>query len=733
MSANLCDLSPAAAACFAGLSMLSLGASPPCSTAPLDRLLGGEDMQEAFQRQQQAICKPLHELKRVPFYGEALLVEDTSGRIEYLCIYNSDDKPCGATTCFASHLRIGEILAIKEPLTKVHPQTSSALVFVGPLKCIESLSPNNANLRSVAWSTHDPAKSLPLDFDYKALGNSLFKQKKYTLAAMAYGDGLRDSLVPAEQKPLLRLNRAQAQLNLGNYASAYRDASTVLDLFGADTASSSPMRLKAKVRLARAFEGMRLLSRAKEAYTAVLEVDSSSVEGKDGENRVDKMLHEAQTGEYDWDEFEAAAFGGSKLDIGDFVGPVEVLQLAGRGGGRGIVATRDVNAGEVLLVEKAFAVAFPDPDRIVLDYKLSNACADPVAEHPLACTTAARVRDDPSTAPLVHSLSGKFYPAAGTFPLGSLGQREVQDEECSVEVDIVRIASIATQNRFTSGLESAPNDWWSFQLSTLFLSASLLNHSCWPNADWLPFGDAIVIRARTSIRQGDEVMVSYCNAEKPCQLRLETLSVHFSNGCTCPLCDLDRIDGADNLRRREQLLDVRLPALGKSGGGKLGRKSAQQKQRDLLALVADLNKTYDSSRGMPKPELVLPLILLGEIEFALHPESPATANAYTLEALRAGGAVIEDEGARVEVVAAPFAHQGRLQYAVVAMAGRFAIEGEGRNEDLASRWVKAAMSLARIVDGDSVEQFKRRYEGVLGKFGLEEIIERIAMEPAEDA
>jgi tetratricopeptide (TPR) repeat protein len=212
------------------------------------------------------------------------------------------------------------------------------------------LEPGDPLLSEVKWVFSSPAAVLPPSFDHKAHGNSLLKKKKYLLAIKAYSDGLAAS--PSdEQKLLLLVQRSQAHLHLNAFASAYRDSTSVLDLLDNDVNSPPQTKSKAVLRQARALEGLKKYDLALEAYEKVLSVDADSSGGKDGKKRTEKMLRESKTGDYDWSVLEKGkvAKEGHSFDIGDFMGPIKVVELSERGGGRGVVTTRDVDAGELLL------------------------------------------------------------------------------------------------------------------------------------------------------------------------------------------------------------------------------------------------------------------------------------------------------------------------------------------------------------------------------------------------
>lgn len=65
-----------------------------------------------------------------------------------------------------------------------------------------------------------------------------------------------------------------------------------------------------------------------------------------------ERLRQQETGHYPWAKLEAYASKNgpfAHLDVGDFVGPVRVAQLKKRKGGRGVIATRDIEPGELHL------------------------------------------------------------------------------------------------------------------------------------------------------------------------------------------------------------------------------------------------------------------------------------------------------------------------------------------------------------------------------------------------
>ena len=80
--------------------------------------------------------------------------------------------------------------------------------------------------------------------------------------------------------------------------------------------------------------------------------------------------------------------------------------------------------------------------------------------------------------------------------------------------------------------------------SGLFINGSAFNHSCVANTYWKVIGDTLVVRARTQIKKGKEVYLSYVPLAGMSRLMTgDCIERHFGyNGCPCTLCAEDRRD-----------------------------------------------------------------------------------------------------------------------------------------------------------------------------------------------
>ncbi|CAE7940042.1 SMYD2 [Symbiodinium necroappetens] len=191
---------------------------------------------------------------------------------------------------------------------------------------------------------------------------------------------------------------------------------------------------------------------------------------------------------------------GEATDVEEFLGPVQVAWVPGKG--RGLVAARDVGLGELLFVNRAFQVAetgklleatlrkLEDPRRCSDEefqsfFRLSSGQGKgPLPEFPeLKCRM--RRRDSPQP----------------DVPLRSVNRRLVKDilDSNAHELDTSDVAKLQSAGK----------------LSSIFLTASLVNHSCRPTAARVFLGDLMFVRAARDLRMGEEITDGYISVLQP--------------------------------------------------------------------------------------------------------------------------------------------------------------------------------------------------------------------------
>ncbi|BGP34145.1 hypothetical protein JCM10296v2_005960 [Rhodotorula toruloides] len=633
--------------------------------------------------------------------GITFLAEDVTGRTEVIAIYNLDLHGVHAGPDLDALFPLGTILVVREPTFKMNANGTMSLVRMDSPTDFEIVGPDHPLFSTLSFATPPPVSPRPDDFDFKALGNKYFVAKKDLLAVKAYTDGLAHTPSP-QVRLLLRLNRSQAHLRLENYASAYHDSSFVLKQLDESAGEPPQARLKATIRLARAFEGMRHLDHALEQFGKVIELDAGSKEGIEGKERIERKLRERDTGVYDWRELEKLAETQTKLDIGDFIGSIKVVEMQERGGGRGVVATREIEAGEVLLVEKALCVGeLPKRGRIVLLDFATETATDP-SRLDLVANLGSTLVDDISLTPLIDGLyGGPDHPPKQSLSLAGLSDRPLPPVGEQAFIDIARLQAVTTTNAFGAGGASVerpakPEDEPG---SGLFLRASLPNHACLPNAMWTVLRDVMIESQR-----------------RP------ALARHLPDGCACDLCTNEALDKPSDVSGRKKLLakrdDYRLSLKNFDWTCRNPFTALLGLRQELEAWIDQLESTYSEQRSRIRPELAAPYHLVAEASNPAEPSTRALAIKYELKSLEAVGCVIKQTSQRVDVLAAPF--EGHPVPSLLCIASHWILPPADRRK--ARQWLKAAHEMSKICYGDDWSSFVERHARYIARFEIEGLV-----------
>jgi hypothetical protein len=237
---------------------------------------------------------------------------------------------------------LNTVIAIREPYPTAVVGRDNACISIDSPSDFVFLEPGDSVVSGIAWGTGNRPfpQTTRTGSGWKELGNQHFKSKQFFAAVIAYTFGLRQS--PSVD---LRLNRALAYLRLGNFTAALGDAKDALQSPSLDKNS----KLKALYRAAQSSYGRGDYASAIEYYGGCLVEDVNAVDAKLGIKRCGQRIKE-QTGQYDWmDIFEQQRFKSPRLDVSEYQGPIKVVSMKNRGGGRGVIATRDIKTGEVLV------------------------------------------------------------------------------------------------------------------------------------------------------------------------------------------------------------------------------------------------------------------------------------------------------------------------------------------------------------------------------------------------
>lgn len=272
-----------------------------------------------------------------------VIVEDTEGDVVGVSIYNFPTALGCSSAYLDPLLPMGAVLAIREPTYKNPTGGPMPFIRVDTPTDVIFLGPGNGIARNVHWVGPRLPDAPPLPTTpelWKTLGNSLFKQDAWFAAALAYTHGIRMAF---DGPVTLYLNRAECFLRLNWFSSALSDAQFVLDAHEIDP----NMRHKALHRAARAQYGRGHYEKAISLFESCFASKTDDEGVARWINRSNVRLKEAREGAYNWIGFLTESQTNFHPDVADYQGPVAVRPIQGRG--RGIVATKDIAVGDLLV------------------------------------------------------------------------------------------------------------------------------------------------------------------------------------------------------------------------------------------------------------------------------------------------------------------------------------------------------------------------------------------------
>ena len=309
-----------------------------------------------------------------------------------------------------------------------------------------------------------------------------------------------------------------------------------------------------------------------------------------------------------------------RFAYGDFIGPVEVADVPGAG--RGLVLTRDVQEGELLLVCRAVGSSYSrdagcdgvpllrsNPDEGVTSTTTqvlaAARCIHTVLDRPEFARPLLGLTAGPAVAPSAESREPYplRWPRAPADPLAAPpAERAVSARYVNGVLRFNAFGPAPTPAAASAGDPMAR--------STMpHPLPAILNHACVPNVSSVFFGDVVTTRALHPLPRGTEIVHQYVPGEVPYAARHAQLAKHEFH-CGCALCQMDERDGPAALRRRDELRATSLPALEERSRALLrapdGGDPAAHRElaASLLELLEALQGTYAPARPALRPDLV---------------------------------------------------------------------------------------------------------------------------------
>ena len=515
------------------------------------------------------------------------MVQDKAGEdTEHLevCLHRSRDGE--------DMLESASVFVIKEPYFTLTEDGEATLRIDHPSDLIV-LRDEIHNLTSsdeVNGHTEDTALAEKIAITCKDKGNAALKQGAIPLAYAEYTEGLRvtrKSIVSISNPDMARdlsRNRAHVNLLLNRLDEAKADAQS--SLIGKEDQWSRDLDSKAYFRAGTAAYKLGEYQEAKNFFKAQQKLRPSDKNAATNLRKCEMRLYEQETGTYDLIKLRAnLSRARPRADAASFTSNTKVRDSPGRG--RGLFATRDIHAGEIVMCEKAFCVVWGhESDALIAmtyDVRDDRIRASPVG---LSRSTVRKLLSNPSQIEGVIDLYGDYQGD---------GKNTSKTEDGSV-VDTFRVHDIISRNAFSLGSqhgeESASN-----ASTGLWIRASYINHSCIANTKKEYIGDLMVLYASRPITVGEEVFLSY-DESSDFDAKQTALMTTWGFECNCVLCTAEKADGPAVRKKRRELESLANALVEREHWANAKRLTITRVQ----CLAHAIENTYDGERykGVPR-------------------------------------------------------------------------------------------------------------------------------------
>ncbi|GKT89204.1 TPR domain-containing protein (tetratricopeptide) [Colletotrichum tofieldiae] len=523
------------------LPALGVGQTYPPSTASLQDLKPMEFTELQMDTHHRGRSLAVKRAKRCPVVALAArswtVVQDEeekeTERLE-ICLHKTTD---GEDTLESARRYI-----IKEPYFTLTEDGEATLRVDHPSDLVVC---QDEIVKGSSTQMEDAAKAEELAKKCKDKGNAALQKKDLPLTRESYSQGLKLARQEAVQKTNSDLardiarNRAHVHLLLDRQDEAIADAKA--SLIGADDQRSKELDSKAYFRAGSGAYNLGQYQEAKEYFELAKKLAPEEKGAIIYLRKVEMRIREQVKGDYDLQKIRANLSRASpRADAASFTSKTEVKDSTGRG--RGLFASRDIAAGEVVMVEKAFCVVWGHESEVLtaMTYDVRD---DRIRVAPVGLTKAItqKLLRNPSQIERVMDLYGDYQ---------GKGKAAVKTQEGPV-VDVFRVHDIVSRNAFgpggqygEEGVRNASTGLWVW--------AAYINHSCIANAKKEYVGDLMVLRALRPIKKGEEIFHSY-DESADYEARQRALMTTWGFECSCALCAAEKTDD-DKLRKKRYSL-----------------------------------------------------------------------------------------------------------------------------------------------------------------------------------
>ncbi|XP_021910169.1 LOW QUALITY PROTEIN: uncharacterized protein LOC110823968 [Carica papaya] len=247
-----------------------------------------------------------------------------------------------------------------------------------------------------------------------------------------------------------------------------------------------------------------------------------------------KLEFQSRTGAFDLSDWILGDFRGDSPELAEYIGALQIERS--EISGRGLFATKNIDAGTLILVTKAIAT-----QRSILPAKDSGENAQMIMWRSLIDEVVDSTTKCQKTRELISILSTGEDEDALPVPDISLFRPESEMRSSSYEkLDTNRILSILDVNSLVEEAVSAKvmgknSEYYGVGLWVL---TSFINHSCHPNSRRLHVNDHVILHASRDIKAGEEITLAYFDVLSQLGKRKE-MSKKWGFVCKCKRCKVE--------------------------------------------------------------------------------------------------------------------------------------------------------------------------------------------------
>ncbi|XP_022151079.1 uncharacterized protein LOC111019101 [Momordica charantia] len=348
-------------------------------------------------------------------------------------------------------------------------------------------------------------------------------------------------------------NRAEARSKLRNFDQALKDCEEALII---DSTHFKTLLCKGKILL-----NLNRYSAALDCFKSALhdpQVIGSSENLNGYLEKCKKLEHLSRTGAFDLSDWVLNGFRGKPPELAEFIGAVQIRRSAISG--RGLFATKNVDAGTLFLVTKAIAIErgiLPENRDENAQLVMWKNFIDKVTD---SATKSAKTKNLIGLLSIGETEERLEVPEMGFFKPETEDQtsKEIdQSEERGRIVTVLDINSLV-EDAASAKVLGKNRDYYGVGLWVL---ASFINHSCSPNARRLHIGDHIMVHASRDIKAGEEITFPYFDPLSPSRTR-KKMSQTWGFECNCKRCKFE-----EQISSREEMKEIEM---GVEGGTEMG-------------------------------------------------------------------------------------------------------------------------------------------------------------------